>query len=62
LRVQRERLEHVRPLLAQAATALTHGIIIQSRSVPSMAATIGEESIPLDAEEDISPQDIIEGV
>lgn len=62
LRVQRERLERLRPLLAQAATALTHGIIIQSRSVPSMAAAIGEEVVPLDAEEDISPQDIIEGV
>lgn len=62
LRLQRERLEHVRPLFAQAATALTHGIIIQSRSVPSMAVTIGEETVPLDAEEDISPQDVIEGV
>jgi ATP-dependent RNA helicase HelY len=62
LRVQREHLERARPLFAQAAAALTHGIIIQSRSVPSMAASMAEEVVPLDAEEDISPQDIIEGV
>ncbi|HLI08609.1 MAG TPA: DEAD/DEAH box helicase [Ktedonobacteraceae bacterium] len=62
LRREREHLEHVRPLFAQAAAALTHGIIIQSRSVPSMTATIGEEAVSLDAEEDLSPQDVIEGV
>ncbi len=62
LRMERDRLEQVRPLFAQAAIALTHGIIIQSRSVPSMAATISEEPVSLDAEEDLSHQDVTEGV
>jgi hypothetical protein len=38
--------------LAQAASSLLHGIIIQSRTVPSMAIRIGDELVPLDAEED----------
>jgi len=60
LRIQRERLEHLRPLLAQAASSLLHGIIVQSRTVPSMAAQIGGEELPLDAEEDRDPQGIID--
>ncbi len=52
LLVQRERLERLRPLLAQAAASLFHGIIVQSRTVPSMVARIGTETVPLDAEED----------
>jgi hypothetical protein len=57
LLLYRERLEQLRPLLAQASASLLRGIIIQSRTVPSMAARIGNEEIPLDAEEDIGPQD-----
>ncbi len=53
LLIQRERLERLRPLLAQASASLLHGIIIQSRTVPSMAIRIGGEEVPLDAEEDI---------
>jgi superfamily II RNA helicase len=51
--IQRERMERLRPMLAQASTSLLHGIIVQSRTVPSMAIQIGDEEIPLDAEEDI---------
>ncbi|MEO6888212.1 MAG: DEAD/DEAH box helicase [Ktedonobacteraceae bacterium] len=59
-RVQRERLERLRPLLAQAAASLLRGIIVQSRTVPSMVAHVGQEVIPLDAEEDTDPPDIKE--
>ena len=52
MRQSRERLEHLRPLLAQASASLLRGIIIQSRLVPSMVAQIGGEALPLDAEED----------
>ena len=52
LHIQRERLECLRRLLGQAAASLLHGIIVQSRTVPSMAAHIGDEDVPLDAEED----------
>ena len=51
--IQRERMERLRPLLAQASTSLLRGIIVQSRTVPSMAISISDEEIPLDAEEDI---------
>jgi superfamily II RNA helicase len=51
--IQRERMERLRPMLAQASTSLLHGIIVQSRTVPSMTIQIGDEEIPLDAEEDI---------
>nr|MBA2284974.1 hypothetical protein [Ktedonobacteraceae bacterium] len=57
-RIQRERLERIRPLLAQAAASLLRGIIVQSRTVPSMVAHVGQEVIPLDAEEDTDPPDI----
>jgi superfamily II RNA helicase len=53
LQSQRVRLEHLRPLLAQAATSLLHGIIVQSRTIPSMVTTSTlTEVLPLDAEED----------
>ena len=58
LRVQRARLERLRPLLAQASAALLHGIIIQSRTIPSMGARMEEPAVPRDAEEDIGPHDI----
>ncbi len=53
---QRERLEHLRPLLAQASASLLHGIIIQSRTIPSMTVRVGDEEVPLDAEEDRDAQ------
>ncbi len=62
LNVYRERLERLRPQLAQASSLLLRGIIIQSRTVPSMATYIGSEELPLDTEEDIDPKDVIEGV
>ena len=62
LQAYRERLERLRPLLAQASTSLLRGIIIQSRTVPSMAAYVGGEELLLDSEEDSDPRDVIEGV
>jgi superfamily II RNA helicase len=56
LQQQRERLESLRPLLGQASSSLFRGIIIQSRTVPSMVARVGGEEVPLDAEEDRDPQ------
>ncbi|GER87064.1 hypothetical protein KDW_12260 [Dictyobacter vulcani] len=53
---QREHLERLRPMLGQAAASLLHGIIAQSRTVPSMAVQIGTEEVPLDAEEDRDAQ------
>ena len=58
LRTQREHMERLRPMLAQASSSLLRGIIIQSRTTPSMAAQVGGEELPLDAEEDLDPQDI----
>ncbi len=55
LAIQRTRLEHIRPLLAQASASLLHGIIVQSRTVPSMVAMVEDEIVPLDAEEDLDP-------
>ncbi len=55
LQKQRERLTVLRPLLAQASQSLLRGIIIQSRTVPSMVAYVGGEEVPLDAEEDEGP-------
>jgi superfamily II RNA helicase len=55
LRIQRTRLERIRPLLAQASASLLHGIIVQSRTVPSMVAMVEDEIVPLDAEEDLDP-------
>jgi superfamily II RNA helicase len=62
LSLQRQRLEHLRPLLAQASSSLLRGIIIQSRTVPSIVVRVGDEAVPLDAEEDIEPKDIVEEV
>jgi hypothetical protein len=45
-------------MLAQASSSLLRGIIIQSRTIPSMVAQVGGEEVPLDAEEDLDPQDI----
>jgi hypothetical protein len=56
LRSQREHLERLRPLLAQGASSLMHGIIVQSRTIPSMVAQIAGETLPLDAEEDRDAQ------
>jgi ATP-dependent RNA helicase HelY len=58
LNLSRERLQRLRPMLAQASQSLLHGIIIQSRTVPSMTARVGGEEVPLDAEEDVDPRDI----
>lgn len=60
LQMYRARLEHVRPLLTQAATALKRGIILQSRTVPSMIARLDEDEIPVDHTEDIDPLDVVE--
>jgi hypothetical protein len=56
LQQQRDRLDHLRPVLAQASSSLLRGIIIQSRTVPSMVASVGDEVLPLDAEEDRDSQ------
>jgi len=56
LQQQREQLERLRPLIGQAAASLLHGIIIQSRTVPSMATPIEGEVVPMDAEEDRDAQ------
>ena len=58
LQTQHERLTRLRPLLAQASSSLLRGIVIQSRIVPSMVIRVGDEEVPLDAEEDIDPQDV----
>ena len=55
LTIQRARLERIRPLLAQASASLLHGIIVQSRTVPSMVAMVEDEMVPPDAEEDLDP-------
>jgi len=62
LTLYRQHLERLRPTLAQASLSLIRGIIIQSRTVPSMVARFGDEDVPLDAEEDTEPTDVIEGV
>ncbi len=62
LQTYRERLERLRPLLAQASASLIRGIIIQSRTVPSMVAYVTGEELPFDAEEDTDPRDVIEGI
>jgi len=62
LQTYHERLERLRPLLAQASASLLRGIIIQSRTVPSMVAYVAGEELPLDAEEDTDPRDVIESM
>ncbi|WP_149399332.1 DEAD/DEAH box helicase [Dictyobacter arantiisoli] len=56
LQQQRNQLEYLRPMLAQASASLLHGIIAQSRTVPSMAVQVDTEDVPLDAEEDRDAQ------
>jgi hypothetical protein len=60
LLIQRERLARLRTLLAQAASSLLHGIVVQSRTVPSMVAQVGNEEVPLDAEEDRDSQGLLD--
>jgi ATP-dependent RNA helicase HelY len=62
LQVYRTRLERLRPLFAQASLALKRGIILQSRTVPSMIARVEEEEIPVDNAEDIDPLDMVKEV
>jgi ATP-dependent RNA helicase HelY len=62
LQTYHQRLERLRPILAQASASLLRGIIIQSRTVPSMVAYVAGEQLPLDAEEDTDPQDVVEGI
>lgn len=62
LKIYRERLEHLRPQFAQAALALKRGIILQSRTVPSMIARVEEEEIPVDNAEDIDPLDMVKEI
>ncbi|MGZ3628796.1 MAG: helicase-related protein, partial [Ktedonobacteraceae bacterium] len=62
IQTYRERLDRLRPLLAQASASLLRGIIIQSRTVPSMVAYVAGEELPLDAEEDTDPRDVIESI
>ncbi|HEX4714471.1 MAG TPA: hypothetical protein VH164_06055, partial [Ktedonobacteraceae bacterium] len=59
LKIYRTRLEHLRPLFAQASLSLKRGIILQSRTVPSMIARVEEEEIPVDNAEDIDPLDVV---
>lgn len=58
LQTYHERLTHLRPLLAQASSSLLRGIVLQSRTIPSMVARIGHEAIPLDAQENT---DVVKG-
>lgn len=60
LLILRERLERLRPLLGQAISSLLHGIIVQSRTVPSMTAYVDNEEVPLDAEEDRDAQGLVD--
>lgn len=62
LQIYKARLDHLRPLLGQASTVLKRGIILQSRTVPSMIARVEEEELPVDNAEDIDPLDIVEEV
>jgi len=62
LLIQQERLTHLRPLLAQASSLLLRGIVIQSRTVPSMVARVGTEVINFDAEEDVDPKDVVDDI
>ncbi len=55
---QRVRLDRLRPRLGLASASLLRGIILQSRSVPSMAVKVGDEELLLDAEEDADPRDV----
>lgn len=58
LQLQRARLERLRPLFVQATTSMLRGIILQSRTVPSMAIQIGDAEVLIDAEEDADSRDV----
>jgi hypothetical protein len=58
LETQRIRLTKLRPLLAQASNSLLHGIILQSRTIPSMAAHIDDEEVQLNPEVDAKLREI----
>lgn len=60
LQIYKTRLERLRPLLSQASLSLKRGIILQSRTVPSMIARVEEEEIPVDNSEDIDPLDMVQ--
>jgi len=51
LQTYHERLTQLRPLLAQAFSSLLRGIVMQSRTIPSMVARASTEELPLDAQE-----------
>ncbi len=52
------RLTRLRPLLASAAKGLLRGIVLQSRTVPSMTVQVAGEQVPLDMEEDEDQRDL----
>ena len=58
IQAARESLEQLRPLLGMAARGLMRGIVLQSRTVPSMAAQAPEASVPLGMEEDEDKPDL----
>ena len=58
LQAARQRLERIRPILGMASKGLLRGIVLQSRTVPSMAVQVGGESVPLDMEEDEDQPDL----
>jgi ATP-dependent RNA helicase HelY len=58
LQAARQRLERIRPILGMASKGLLRGIVLQSRTVPSMAVQAGGESVPLDMEEDEDRPDL----
>ncbi len=58
LQAARRSLEELRPRLGAAAKGLMRGIVLQSRTVPSMAVQIAEEHVPLDMEEDEDKRDL----
>lgn len=59
LKMYRARLEHLRPLFAQATEMLKRGIILQSRAVPSMIARVEEEPPAVSTAEEIDPLGIL---
>ncbi|HEY7349738.1 MAG TPA: DEAD/DEAH box helicase [Ktedonobacterales bacterium] len=58
IQAARQSLEELRPRLGAAARGLIRGIVLQSRTVPSMAVQVADESVPLDMEEDEDKRDL----
>jgi ATP-dependent RNA helicase HelY len=58
IQAARESLEELRPRLGAAARGLMRGIVLQSRTVPSMTIQVADESVPLDMEEDEDERDL----